>query len=170
MVTVHKVEQGTDEWHELRAPLYTASEAGKLLTKGKFKKEPSNFKGNFYTERGHLLEVEALQLYHQIKGSQSLPHGFISNSKYPLSGASPDDLTIERYVEVKCFNQDRHRACAKELFFEVIAQVQYGLMITEYKVADVVLYNPKLPADEALIIIEVRADKMIHDNFRRILA
>lgn len=170
MIQFHEVEQNSPEWFELRAPLYTASEAYKLLKLGKFKKEKSNFKGNKYTRRGHLLEPEALELYHAIKGTTSLSHGFVTNTKYPNAGASPDDLTHDTYVEVKCFGEDRHIKCSINQPPEIVAQIQFGMMVTEYKKADLVLYNPDIEDNKmCLFIIEIKRNKNIHDNFKRIL-
>lgn len=170
MVTIHQIEQNTPEWFALREECdVTASEAFNFLRQGKGYKK-SSFSGNFATNRGHLLEPEALELYHAIQGTQSIGHGFVTNSDYPRAGASPDDLTEHIYIEVKCFSIERHRACAKNPFVEVIAQIQFGLMISKYKLAHLVLYNPDLPADEALIILEVKPNKQIHANFKRELA
>lgn len=169
MVTIHNIEQNTEEWFKLREGLYTASEAARILKEGLFTKTENTFKGNKYTQRGHDLEPIALELYHKIKNSQGIDHGFVTNSRYPKSGASPDDLTVDKYIEVKCFGERRHRECSESVFFEVLAQVQYGLMITEYEKADLVLFNPDVEAKNALVIIEIKADKIIHDNFRRIL-
>ncbi len=168
MITIHDVEQNTEQWLKLREPYITASDAFRLLSKGnRFQK--TKFNGNFFTKRGHLLEPEALGMYHIIKDSISIPHGFVTNDKYPNGGASPDDLTETIYIEVKCFNKKRHKEMMQRIYPEVMAQVQFGLMITEYKLAHIVLYNPDLPAHEALVIIEVKPNKYIQSNIKRAL-
>jgi len=169
MVTIHNVEQNSEAWFELRKQYpYTASNAYTMLTKGRdFKRSP--FKGNKYTQRGHDLEPVALELVHKILKTESLPHGFVTNTKYPKAGASPDDLTIDTYIEVKCFNKVRHNMCAKEPFVEIIAQINHGLLITEYKKALLVLFNPDLPPHEALILKPIKPNKAIQNNLKRIL-
>lgn len=167
MVVIHQVEQNTPEWFALREECdSTASSAYELLKTGKVTKKPA-FAGNYHTKRGHILESEALELVHAILGTQSTPHGFVTNSKYPRAGASPDDLTTDIYMEVKCFNEARHKACAKDPFPEIVAQIEYGKLITEYRKALLILYNPDLPAEEALVLIWIKPNRAIQNNLKK---
>jgi hypothetical protein len=170
MLTNHDVEQGTPEWHALRDGLITASNAGKLLQLGiESALATSNFKGNWYTQRGHDLEPEAIELYELVKNITVERPGFITNSKYPGCGVSPDGIT-DRLIEVKCFMKDKHLSInEKTIPFEVIAQIQFGMMITGLRKTDLVLYNPDLEAEEALKIITVDRDLKIHERFLLIL-
>lgn len=167
MVKIHKVEPNSPEWFELRAEYdYTASNAYELLRTGTVKKN-DGFTGNKYTRRGHDLEPVALELFHKLYGTESIEHGFVTNSKYPRAGASPDDLTDEFYIEVKSFGKDRHLSCAKDIFVEVMAQIQFGMLITEYTRAKLVLFNPDLKPKDALFIREIKADNAIQNNIKR---
>lgn len=72
MITTHQVQQGSDEWKEARVGKYTGSNAYKLLSSfgatEYAKAINDSFTGNFHTERGHILEEEAVDLYETIKG------------------------------------------------------------------------------------------------------
>ena len=165
MPTIHNVEQRSPEWFELRRNKITASKAGKLLESGVEKAmEVSTFTGNIWTERGSILESEAIELYEKIKDIPVLTVGFVTNDKYPNCGASPDGIT-DRLIEVKCFNAEKHLNIHKDdIPFEVMAQVQFGMMICELDLCDLVLYNPDLPADKALKIIEIKRNEKIINN------
>jgi hypothetical protein len=173
MVIIHDVEQGSDEWHQLRAGKYTGSNAHKLLKYGARAyslTEGKEFGGNFWTKRGHLLEEEAIELYERIKGVKVERVGFVTNDKFPDCGYSPDGLREKEIIEVKCFDEPRHlRLLAGDIPLEIMAQVQFGMMICERRISKLVLYNPKLEPTKALKIIEVRGRAAITSNFKRIL-
>jgi hypothetical protein len=149
--------------------------------------------GNFYTRRGHLLEDKAISLYQRIMGRSIARPGFVTSSDYPTCGYSPDgiDCPKERpglcgndtLLEVKCFNKARHLAIAGgKIPFEILAQIHFGLFICDIRKARLILYNPDFAKREidgqpnpdydpkkALVILNIRSDKAIRDNFRRIL-
>lgn len=97
------VEQGTQEWLELRSGLVTCSNASTLLTRGKNFCLEANAKameritpnGNSYAERGHVIENEVRELFNQHLADMGLvihTCAFITNSDYPEAGYSPDGL------------------------------------------------------------------------------
>lgn len=179
MIKTHDVEQGSAEWHELRAGKYTGSNAHKLLRFGQIeyaRTETGTFRGNFYTKRGHILEDEAVELYETINGRQVSRLGFITNSAYPTCGYSPDG--IDGYIhaggillEVKCFNEAKHMAIAKGAIPpEILAQIHFGMLISDLRAARLVLYNPDIEDPKlCLQVIEVRYNRNIQNNFKRIL-
>ena len=172
MIKTHPVAQGSPEWLELRKGLYTGSNAHKLLKFGTIdysKNADSTFNGNFYTKRGHILEDEAIDLYQRINRVVVERPGFVTNSKYPGCGYSPDGLTADRTIEVKCFNEEKHRAAAKYIPLEVKSQGHFGMLICEKKLCDLILYNPELPASEALIVLTIRQNPAVQANLRKIL-
>lgn len=181
MIHLHDVEQGSEEWLKLRENLYTGQNAHKLVKNAKALKivdgkvsayalnEVAGFAGNFYTKRGHLLEREAIDLYQQITNIEVNQPGFVTNDKYPTCGYSPDGLADDRTIEVKAFNPDKHRESAKELPLEVMAQCHFGMLICDKKFCDVLLYNPDLPAEEALYIITLKQSPLIKANLMRII-
>ena len=170
-IKIHNVEQGTKEWHELRK-LYphTGSVAHNLLKHGTkdYPRNDSKFTGNFYTRRGHALEPEAIEVYEAIKDVKVDRFGFITNSKFPGCGYSPDGST-DRIIEVKAFNEKRHKEVPNNVPLEIQAQVQFGMMIMEMKLADLILYNPEIDAEDCLFIITIKRNNKIIDNFKRIL-
>ncbi|HEX4775065.1 MAG TPA: YqaJ viral recombinase family protein [Candidatus Saccharimonadales bacterium] len=175
-ITLHDVEQGSEAWHELRTGKYTGSNAYKLL--GSFGATEyaqairNSFRGNFHTKRGHILENEAIELYEAIKTITVLRTGFVTNSKYPTCLYSPDGLAPAALLEVKCFDIPEHRKLIKgEIKLSILAQIHFGLLITEQPIAHLIAYNPskELTAQEQFRIIEVKPNRNIQTNFKRIL-
>lgn len=180
MIQVHDIEQGTEEWHELRAGKYTGSNAHKLLKYGARPHsltEQGDFNGNFWTKRGHLLEDEAIELYQQIKGEVGIrmpsgrKAGFVTNDRFPMCGYSPDDLYPDYTIEVKAFDEPKHlELWHGEIPLEVLAQLHFGMAICEKNLAKLLIYCPRIKDPKlAFKIIEVRAKRAIHSNFKRIL-
>jgi hypothetical protein len=174
VITVHdEVIQGSHEWDHLRAGLYTGSNAHKLLKYGAIeyaRTETSTFKGNYYTKRGHLLEDEAIELYEAIKKVKVPRPGFITNDEFPDCGFSPDGFPDEPIIECKAFNEKKHLSIYNgDIPLEVMAQIQFGLMICERPLAHLLIYNPELEPKLAFKIIEIKYNPKVGNNFKRIL-
>lgn len=185
MVTIHRVEQGTPEWLALRAGKYTGSGADKVLKFGAIPyslANSSDFKGNFWTKRGHILEEEAIYLYEQITKNAVDRPGFITNSKYPSAGYSPDGLAGATLIEVKCFDVKAHQELLNvkkfiDIPLKITAQIFFGLLIAELPQAVLLAYNPSkdengqpvFAVKDQLRIITIKAQPRIAANFRRIL-
>ena len=171
MIKKHNVEQGTEEWHRLRESLYTGSNAYKLLITNDnnyCKAGGKEWNGNYYTDRGHILEHQAIKLYEAIKHIKVENVGFVTNSKYPKSGYSPDGLIEDRTIEVKCFNEERHKANYKEVEPEIMAQIQFGQIICEKKLTDLLLYNPDAEkVQDKFYIKTIKRNPAIHANFKK---
>lgn len=148
-----EVKQGTDEWLQLRAGKVTGTDAyslirGKSIEEILDTKSHSHFKGNYYTRRGHILEDEAKEIYTQAYEKVENA-GFITNDKYPQAGYSPDGLVGEDgLVECKAFQPARHLKVYKNLDASILAQIQFGLFVSERKWCDLILYNPDMPEVE----------------------
>lgn len=194
MITIHDVEQGSDDWHRLRENLYTGSNGDKLLAFATSTKivngvassyaitEITGFGGNFYTRRGHILEDQALEIYADITGHRVSRPGFVTNSKYPNCGYSPDghddDLGIP--LEVKAFEEVKHMKMFNgSVPLKILAQIHFGQFVWEKRGARLLIYNPDLAkedaegnivgADKAFKIIDVPYNRNINSNFRRVL-
>lgn len=202
MITLHDIEQGSPEWLEKRAELYTGSNAHKLLKHaGQMKivdgvatpyaiSEITGFTGNFYTKRGHALEDEAIELYEKIRRKVGIRFdgrkvGFVTNTKYPSCGYSPDDIYPDRTVEVKAFKKELQLQMVRgDVPMKVLAQCHFGMLICGKKLCDLLPYNPEFAKREdehgfpnpdydpakAFKIITIRYNPKIAANFRRILS
>lgn len=175
-LTYHdEVEQGSPEWLQLREFKFTGSNAYKLLSSfgaGSWAMSKNEtWGGNFHTDRGHLLEGEALELYEQIEGVKCGHTGFVTNTEYPNCLYSPDAFRNDRTVEVKCFSVKKHLEVIKKPTIEMLAQCHFGQIIMERNKTDLILYNPskEVPVDQKLVIITLKKDKAIHDNFKGII-
>lgn len=179
MITLHDdIEQGTPEWHAAREGKFTGSNAHKLLSSfgagDHARSVEGSFGGNFYTARGHLLEDEALELYHQITRERIKHCGFVTNDRYPSCLYSPDGLTGERVLEVKCFTEIGHLALYNandwlQLPKKILAQIHYGMMICEKRKARLIIYNPRLDPKQAFKFIDIPYSQTIHTRLSNIL-
>lgn len=100
------VVQGTQEWLELREGKVTCSNALTLMNKGKNACMEANRlasiritpNGNFYAERGHVIENEMRDKYNEVLaqyGHGIRECGFITNDDYPDAGYSPDGIIVD---------------------------------------------------------------------------
>lgn len=173
MIQIHDIKQGTDEWKEIRAGKFTGTSAYKLLKFGSIDyslTEKTNFRGNFWTKRGHILEDEAIELYEQIKRITVDRPGIVSNTDFPLCAYSPDALYSDRVIEVKCFSPKKHMELYKgNIPFEIQAQIHFGMLICQKELAHLIIYNPELGVKESFKVIEIKSNRNIKANFRRIL-
>lgn len=170
MITLHDVEQGSEEWDALRADFYTGTSAEKVLehsTKTKYVNGvstpyavniASTFKGNFYTKRGHALEDEAIDLLQAITKEVGIrlesgrKVGFVTNSKFQKCGYSPDDLYPDHTVEVKAFNKEKHLQLINgNIPFKILAQIHYGMLICGVKFCHFIPYNPDFAKKQLVI-------------------
>lgn len=190
MITIHDLEQGTDEWKRLRDGLYTGSNADKLLADGGKTKivagvasryaltESTGFGGNFFTRRGHILEEEAIEIYEAVTGHTVSRPGFVTNDRYPTCGYSPDghDDELGIPLEVKAFEASKHLAMYRakrpvgEIPLKILAQIYFGQFVWEKRGARLLIYNPDLDPEVAFKIIEIPYRRAIIANFKRILA
>lgn len=172
----YDIEQNSSEWFHKRLGLFTSSsiaslfkakntlEYQKLIAKvayeRMFNEQPDDiFQGNAYTDRGHELEPDALELFQIETMKEVRPGGFwqIGNQ-----GSSPDGLCDEATIEVKClaFNNFMRYAITDEVPKDYIHQCQHQLFVTEKEKGYFLLYHPKF----RLKIIEFERDEKIIRN------
>lgn len=179
-ITYHpEVVQGSDEWHQLRLGLLTASEMSLILTPTL--KAASNEK-----ERLHLFELLAQRITKYVEpayiGDDMLRGfedeikarslyaanfapvkevGFVTNDNHGFTiGYSPDGLVgDDGQIECKSRKQKYQvQTIARlEVPIEHILQVQTGLLVTERKWCDFVSYSAGLP----MIVLRVYPDEVI---------
>ena len=169
----YNIEQNSPAWFQKRLGLFTSSsiaslfkakttlEYQKLIAKvayeRMFNEQPDDiFQGNAYTDRGHELEPDALELFQLETMKEVRPGGFwqVGNQ-----GSSPDGLCDEATIEVKClaFNNFIRHAITDEVPKDYIHQCQHQLLVTEKEKGYFLLYHPKF----RLKIIDFQRDEKI---------
>jgi hypothetical protein len=165
MIIYHDVEQGTPEWHALRAPLWTGSKALRLL-QGKSLPEDREWRGNDATRRGQMLEYSAIREYERKYRRKVARPGFVTNTVYTNAGYSPDGIDGGWLLECKAFNGVRHEdLVAEKIPLIVLVQIYFGMIITGKRKARLLAFNPEF--EEQLTVIEITYDKRIGNNIRQ---
>ena len=143
---VHKCEQGSEEWQQLRCGVVTMSHAKELLTGGKGKTrqsyildvvserlsgKPIESYSSFDMQRGQFLEQYALKAFEANSGEAVERVGFITTNDGRI-GCSPDGLIGgDAGLEIKCPNPRQHlRNIFSAGLEDYTAQVQGNLWIT----------------------------------------
>jgi putative phage-type endonuclease len=179
---VHDVLQGTEEWHELRRGILTASEVNLILTPKKL--EPAkgdqvrklamqkavdrvyNYPrddtfSSFHTERGKMEEDFAIEEYEKITGHKVERVGFVTNQFGIVAiGCSPDGLpTSDKLLEIKSrINREQVRVIlANEMPDDFRLQVQTQMMVCEVSSCDFVSFSNGMP----LMIKNIKASESI---------
>lgn len=167
-MSIYKIEQGTDEWRELRRGIPTASRFDQIITPKTLKPSSSQtkllaelvferitgapfatFGGNAWTERGTELEAEARRWYEFEAGVEVETIGFVTGLDDRVGG-SPDGLvgccSDGGVVEIKCRNgRDHILALLGEAEAASPTQTQGYLWLTGRAWVDTVSYCPGLP-------------------------
>jgi hypothetical protein len=178
------LEQGTDEWHDLRRGLVTASTIGNLLTAtGRPANNDTSRRFTLglvaeritgYTEptfvnddmlRGRMDEPVARDLYAQhILMGEVTEIGFMVRDFEGFSlGFSPDGLVgQEGFIEIKSRRQKKHLQTILEdrVPAENVAQIQAGLLVSGRDWCDYVSYCAGMP----LYVKQVLPDSDWHDS------
>jgi predicted phage-related endonuclease len=165
MIIYHDVEQGSPEWEELRAPLWTGTTAIRLL-QGKMFLPRANFGGNIWTRRGQVLESIAIREYERKVGRKVQRPGFVTNTVYPTGGYSPDAIDGRILIENKSLNGVKHEdLIAGKIPLTYLCQVFFGMIITGCRKAKLLAFNPEYP--DQLVIIDIKYEVVIGNNIRR---
>ena len=173
---IHNVEQGTDEWLNLRKGVATASNFSKIITStGKESTTIDKYAfelatdslltkieagySNANMQRGNELEPLARQAYQEETFNLVKQCGFIT-SDCGNFGYSPDGLVgDDGLIEIKCplginhLNYFLDKKCPTAYY----SQVQGGLFITGRKWCDFVSYHPDFT--QPLFIFRVERDE-----------
>ena len=164
MIIHYEIEQGSEEWFDMRLGRLGSSEASVLLVEGKsesglgtgaitllVKKISESITGEFASsdykspdmEHGNEYEPFARSAYENIKFEKTTRVGYVSKSDH--FGYSPDDFVgDDGLVEYKCLSGPEF---VRYSLFGVIdkkhlAQMQWGLWMTKRKWCDYVVYHP----------------------------
>ncbi len=179
---IHNVEQGTDEWFDLRKGRMTGSHAQAIGSAGKgletyaweiVSESFSSGEREVYTnkdmERGNELEELAVNGYEMEKDVKVEKVGFISDGDYV--GVSPDGLVGEDgMVEIKCPNDVNffRTLIEKKIDSKYIWQMQMQLLVSGRKWCDFVAYNPNFK--QSLLIVRVVPDPVMQEKLKTGLA
>ncbi|QEY70467.1 lambda exonuclease family protein [Pseudomonas denitrificans (nom. rej.)] len=179
MQIIRDIEQGSQEWLNLRLGIVTCSELDCLLVNGKGQagfgagafsymdqligeritgEAADPFQGNRHTERGHELEGKARELYVARTGAELEQVAIILNHGI---GYSPDALVGAKgldEIKTKLPKFQVSVILAGEVPKEHIAQCQGGLWVSDREWIDFISYWPGMPLfikrmyrDEAMI-------------------
>lgn len=179
MQIIRDIDQGSQEWLNLRLGIVTCSELDCLLVNGKGQagfgagafsymdqligeritgEAADPFQGNRHTERGHELEGKARELYVARTGAELEQVAIILNQGI---GYSPDALVGSEgldEIKTKLPKFQVSVILAGEVPKEHIAQCQGGLWVSDREWIDFISYWPGMPLfikrmyrDEAVI-------------------
>jgi len=184
IITNDEIQQGTEEWKQLRLGKATASKFKRIITRtGKrstsyekyalelaFEKFAARIPDSFSTqamERGIALESIARQEYSKNTLTEVTEVAFFDCGSY---GFSPDGLIDDDgLIEVKAMNIEKHAECfiTKEVPDEHYAQCQGALMVSQRKWIDFVSYNSDLRQPLDLVIIRLFPDIEFINNLSK---
>lgn len=166
MQIIRDVEQGSQEWLDLRCAIVTCSELNSLLVNGKgpggfgagaitymdtligesFTGEVAGgWSGNAHTERGHELEPMADDLYKERTGNDTERVSIILNHGV---GYSPDYIIGDNgltEIKTKLPKYQVSVILADEIPKEHVAQCQGGLWVSEREWIDFISFWPGMP-------------------------
>jgi putative phage-type endonuclease len=172
------IEQGTDEWLELRRGKVTASRVSDILAKTKSGAsasrqnylielalqrttktiEPSYT--NAAMEWGTATEPQARVAYEVATHNFVDQVPFVDHPTIKGFGCSPDGLVGEGLIEIKCPNSATHWEYfkAKEPPKKYFIQMQAQMAVTGAKWCDFVSFDPRMPERSQLLIVNVPRD------------
>ena len=179
---IHPSEQGSAAWAEARLGIPTASEFSRIITTGgKLSKSRdgymaelvgewatgesgSDWMGNDWTERGHILEGEARAAYGLLRDADVTECGLCYRDASKLVAASPDGFVGDGgLIELKVPKAGTHLLwlARGEVPRDYIMQLQGQLWVTSAAWVDFYSYHPGLPP----FIVRSQPDYKIHDAF-----
>ena len=173
------IQQGTPEWHQLRAGKVTASRVADILAQTRT--GPSASRQNYlielalqrstgtiepsYTnaamEWGTQTEPQARVAYEVETGNFVDQVAFIDHPTIANFGCSPDGLIgDDGLIEIKCPNSATHWEYfkAKKPPQKYVTQIQTQLCVTGRKWCDFVSFDPRMPSRSQLLIVRVDRD------------
>lgn len=162
MIRYYNFEQRTPKWYAMREDKWSGSVAIKLLQGAK---TPPNgtIPDNKYMQRGRILEPLAAEAYEHKTGHKMSHFGLVTNSKYKHACYSPDGIEPDTIDEIKCVNVEKHMAIGSggmPIPTEWIAQMHFGIVITELHKLRLILYNPDAETPLFILPVVVRQETL----------
>jgi putative phage-type endonuclease len=157
---VVEMEQNTNDWLQWRSKGIGSSDIGTILGVNTYQnvhdlwlvktnqKPAEDLSNNFFVKRGSALEPLARDIFNEQTDSNFIPATFV-HKEIPFMKFSADGVDFDKneIIEIKCMMRKNHEKTIKEnkpsesYYF----QMQWSLMITEYKVCHFIAYNPEMP-------------------------
>jgi len=185
MKIVESIEQGSQEWHELRLGKITASRMADVLSKGrgtapsktaeaymmeliaeKLTGETKPFFENDAMRWGTETEPQARAMYELKSGYDVKEVAFIERDDF--IGVSPDGLvTAVGMIEIKCpttITQIK-RALTTDYSKDYYTQIQCQLWVAEREWCDFVSFDPRLDVEAGYLLQRVSRD----DDFIKVM-
>ena len=180
MIIVDHVEQGTDEWHEMRRGVITASRFKDVISKGRgnapsktrqsymlelaaesLTGQVEHFEPNKYMKWGTEKEPEAKSMYELITDNEVAEVAFIKHDTLNC-GVSPDGLIdTDGGLEIKCpkTTTQIETFLSGNMPSQHKAQVQGCLWVTEREWWDFVSFDPRIVGESSLFTVRVERDE-----------
>ena len=168
---IYDIAQRSEEWHDLRLGVITASKASVIASNGKGAKTYLNelvsskltgyvkpFKITDSIEHGIENEDKAIDAY-MFQNDPVEKVGFVKI--HDLMGCSPDGLVNDDgLVEVKCPDSHTHIGyiISNEIPSDYIYQMLYQLFVTRRKWCDFISYDPRIDNPHNLFVKRVSID------------
>jgi len=179
------IEQGTNEWHQLRLGKVTASRVADIMAKTKT--GPSASRNNYLIELalqrvtgtieqgytndamawGTATEPQARVAYEVKTGNFVDQIAFVEHDIIEWFGCSPDGLiNNDGLIEIKCPNSATHWATIKDNKppSKYMIQMQTQMACTGRKWCDFVSFDPRMPERSQLFIQRVERDQKMIDE------
>lgn len=186
-----ELEQGSADWHRLRAGIPTASEFGRIITStGEASSQLGDYAallaaekyvgrsledwgGNRWTDRGLELEAEARDAYAFAYDAEVERVGFVEREGV---GCSPDGLIgSDGVLELKCLSSKEHAKLVEYWLTHGAAPASYmpqargQLYVTDRQWNHLFFYHPDLPPIRVVVERSLRWDSMLIRQIRAVL-
>jgi len=180
MIIIKDVEQGSEQWHQLRTGVVTASNFSNIITavKGDYSKSADKYMikliaqqltgeidetySSASMDRGSEMEAEARSWYEFTQGEKVEQVGFVFKDERKLIGCSPDGMMNEKTLEIKCVIGSTMVTylLADETYIvnQYKQQTQGSLFVTGFDQCDLLIYHPSF--NQTLITVK-RDDEYI---------
>lgn len=179
MKIIRDIQQGSDEWLELRLGKITASKLSDVLSKGrgnapsktrasymlqlaaeKLTGKPEDSFTNKYMEWGNECEPQARSMYEFDSGNDVEEVAFVEFDEW--FGVSPDGLVGDKgLLEIKCpkTTTQIERYLAGVFPSAYMAQVQGQMLATGREWCDFVSFDPRISGEASYFCIRVERDE-----------
>lgn len=179
MQIIRDIQQGSDEWLELRLGKITASKLSDVMSKGrgsapsktrasymlqlaaeKLTGQPEDSFSNKYMEWGNECEPQARSMYEFDSGNDVEEVAFVEHDEW--FGVSPDGLVGDNgLLEIKCpkTTTQIERYLAGVFPSAYKAQVQGQLLATGREWCDFVSFDPRISGEASYFCIRVERDE-----------